>query len=192
MNREQAWAIVEEFVKSESLRRHLLAVEACMRYYAEQFGEDPELWGVTGLLHDFDWEIHPNMEEHPIKGVEILRQRGVPEVICRAILSHAPERTGVQPETRMEKALRACDDITGFIVAVALVRPSKSLYDLKVKSVKKKWKDKSFAAGVKREEVREAAEALGLDLWEHVANVIEAMRGIAPQLGLDGSLAEQE
>ena len=190
MNREQAWAIVEEFVKAPNLRRHLLAVEACMRYYAEKFGEDPELWGVTGLLHDFDWEIHPNMEEHPIKGVEILRQRGVPEVICRAILSHAPERTGVQPETLMEKTLRACDEITGFIVAVALVRPSRSLYDLKVKSVKKKWKDKSFAAGVHRQEVEEAAAALGLDLWEHVANVIEAMRRIAPQLGLAGQQGE--
>ncbi len=190
MNREQAWALVEEFVQTDSLKRHLLAVEACMRYYAEKFGEDPDLWGITGLLHDFDWEIHPNLDEHPIKGVEILRQRGVPEVICRAILSHAPERTGVQPETLMEKTLRACDELTGLITAVALVRPSKSLYDLKVKSVKKKWKEKSFAAGVHREEIEEAVQALGLDLWEHVGNVIEAMRRVAPQLGLDGSLAQ--
>ncbi|NPA26004.1 MAG: HDIG domain-containing protein [Chloroflexi bacterium] len=189
MTRDEALAIVHEFVKSESLRRHMLAVEACMRYYAEKLGEDVETWGITGLLHDFDWEIHPNMEEHPIKGAAILRERGVPETIVRAILAHAPERTGVQPQTRMEKALRACDEITGLITAVALVRPSKSLHDLKVKSVKKKWKDKSFAAGVNRAEVEEAVADFGVDLWEHVGNVIEAMRRIAPELGLDGSLA---
>ncbi|NPA06498.1 MAG: HDIG domain-containing protein [Chloroflexi bacterium] len=190
MTREEALAIVHEFVKSESLRRHMLAVEACMRFYAEKLGEDVETWGITGLLHDFDWEIHPNMDEHPIKGAEILRARGVPEDIVRAILAHAPERTGVQPQTPMEKALRACDEITGLITAVALVRPSKSLYDLKVKSVKKKWKDKSFAAGVNRAEVEEAVADFGVDLWEHVGNVIEAMRRIAPELGLDGSLAK--
>ncbi len=190
MTREEALAIVHEFVKSESLRRHMLAVEACMRFYAEKLGEDVETWGITGLLHDFDWEIHPNMDEHPIKGAEVLRARGVPEEIVRAILAHAPERTGVQPQTSMEKALRACDEITGLITAVALVRPSKSLYDLKVKSVKKKWKDKSFAAGVNRAEVEEAVADFGVDLWEHVGNVIEAMRRIAPDLGLDGSLAK--
>lgn len=191
MNREQAWAIVEEFVQSPNLRRHLLAVEACMRYYAEKFGEDPDLWGIVGLLHDFDWEIHPHGNDHPAKGVEILRRRGVPEVICRAILSHAPERTGVHPETLMEKALRACDEITGLVMAVALVRPSKSLHDLEVKSVKKKWKEKSFAAGANRKEIEEATAALGIDLWEHVGNVIQALRRVAPQLGLDGSLAKQ-
>ncbi len=190
LSRAEALAIVHEFVQSPSLRRHMYAVEAAMRFYARRFGEDEETWGLTGLLHDFDWEIHPNLDEHPIKGAEILRARGVPEEIVRAILTHAPERTGLWPQTRMEKALRACDEITGLITAVALVRPSKSLYDLKVKSVKKKWKDKAFAAGVNRAEIEEAVADFGVDLWEHVANVIEAMRGIAPALGLDGSLAQ--
>ena len=191
LTRDEALAIVHEFVKSPSLRRHMYAVEAAMRFYARKFGEDEEKWGLTGLLHDFDWEIHPNLDEHPIKGAPILRARGVPEEIVHAILTHAPERTGLQPQTRMEKALRACDEITGLITAVALVRPSKSLYDLKVKSVKKKWKDKAFAAGVHRGEIEEAVADFGVDLWEHVANVIEAMRSIAPELGLDGSLAQK-
>ncbi len=191
LTRDEALAIVHEFVKSPSLRRHMYAVEAAMRFYARKFGEDEEKWGLTGLLHDFDWEIHPNLDEHPIKGAPILRARGVPEEIVHAILTHAPERTGLQPQTRMEKALRACDEITGLITAVALVRPSKSLYDLKVKSVKKKWKDKAFAAGVHRGEIEEAVADFGVDLWEHVANVIEAMRSIAPELGLDGSLAQR-
>ncbi len=191
LTRDEALAIVHEFVKSPSLRRHMYAVEAAMRFYARKFGEDEEKWGLTGLLHDFDWEIHPNLDEHPTKGAPILRARGVPEEIVHAILTHAPERTGLQPQTRMEKALRACDEITGLITAVALVRPSKSLYDLKVKSVKKKWKDKAFAAGVHRGEIEEAVADFGVDLWEHVANVIEAMRSIAPELGLDGSLAQR-
>ncbi len=191
LTRDEVLAIVHEFVKSPSLRRHMYAVEAAMRFYARKFGEDEEKWGLTGLLHDFDWEIHPNLDEHPIKGAPILRARGVPEEIVHAILTHAPERTGLQPQTRMEKALRACDEITGLITAVALVRPSKSLYDLKVKSVKKKWKDKAFAAGVHRGEIEEAVADFGVDLWEHVANVIEAMRSIAPELGLDGSLAQK-
>ena len=191
LTRDEALAIVHEFVKSPSLRRHMYAVEAAMRFYARKFGEDEAKWGLTGLLHDFDWEIHPNLDEHPIKGAPILRARGVPEEIVHAILTHAPERTGLQPQTRMEKALRACDEITGLITAVALVRPSKSLYDLKVKSVKKKWKDKAFAAGVHRGEIEEAVADFGVDLWEHVANVIEAMRSIAPELGLDGSLAQR-
>ncbi len=186
MTREEALAIVREHVKNENLVRHMLAVEAAMRFYAEKFGEDPDLWGLAGLLHDFDWEIHPTLEEHPAAGEPILRERGVPEVIIRAIQSHA-NHTGVPRETLMEKALFACDEITGLITAVALVRPSRSLHDLKVKSVKKKWKDKSFAAGANREEIRQGAEEFGIDLWEHVGNVIEAMRGIAPDLGLDGS-----
>ncbi|HZD56966.1 MAG TPA: HDIG domain-containing protein, partial [Anaerolineales bacterium] len=134
MNRDEAFAIVNEFVENENLIRHMLAVEAAMRFYAEKFGEDKEIWGTTGLLHDFDWEIHPTLEGHPQAGAPILRERGVPEEIVRAILSHA-DHTGVPRQTRMERALYACDEITGLIVAVALVRPSHSLEDLKVKSV---------------------------------------------------------
>lgn len=185
MNREEALAIVRAHVENENLVRHMLAVEAVMRHYARRYGEDEQLWGLTGLLHDFDWEIHPTLEEHPMKGAPILRERGVPEEIVQAILSHA-DRTGVPRDTLMRKALYACDEITGLIVAVALVRPSRSLYDLKVKSVKKKWKDRSFAAGVDREEIGHAVEELDLDLWEHVGEVIVAMRGIAPAMGLAG------
>ena len=185
MEREQALAIVNEFIKNQNLVRHMLAVEVAMRFYAEKFGEDTDLWGVVGLLHDFDWEIHPTLEQHPQAGAPILRARGVPEVIVRAILSHA-DHTGVPRESLMEKALYACDEITGLIVAVALVRPSRSLSDLKVKSVKKKWKDKSFAAGANRDEISEAAEEFGVELWEHVDNVIAAMNSIAPDLGLAG------
>lgn len=184
MNRDEALAIVNEFVENENLIRHMLAVEAAMRFYAEKSGEDEEIWGITGLLHDFDWEIHPTLEEHPQAGAPILRERGVPEEIVRAILSHA-DHTGVPRQTRMEKALYACDEITGLIVAVALVRPSHSLEDLKVKSVKKKWKDRSFAAGANREEITQATEAFGIDLWEHVDNVIQAMRRIGPELGFE-------
>ncbi len=185
MNRSDALSIVHEFVKNENLVRHMLAVEAAMHFYAEKFGEDVEKWRVTGLLHDFDWEIHPSMEGHPQAGAAILRERGVPEEIVRAVLSHA-NHTGVPRESRMERALYACDEITGLIVAVALVRPSRSLHDLEAKSVKKKWKDKAFAAGANREEIAEATEEFGIDLWEHVANVIQAMRAIAPELGLEG------
>jgi putative nucleotidyltransferase with HDIG domain len=185
MNREQALAIVNEFIENENLVRHMLAVEAAMRFYAQKFGEDEELWGVTGLLHDFDWEIHPTLDEHPQAGVPILRERGVPEEIIRAIQSHA-DHTGVQRQSQMEKALFACDEITGLVTAVALVRPSRSLEDLQVKSVKKKWKDKSFAAGANRAEIEQGAAEFGIDLWEHVGNVIEAMRRIAPDLGLAG------
>ncbi len=188
MNREDALSIVREFVKNENLVRHMLAVEAAMRFYAPRFDEDPDLWGLAGLLHDFDWEIHPTLEEHPQAGIPILRERGVPEAVVRAILSHA-NHTGVPRETVMEKALFACDEITGLITAVALVRPSRSLHDLKVKSVKKKWKDKSFAAGANRSEIEQGAREFGIDLWEHVGNVIEAMRSVAPALGLDGSAA---
>lgn len=187
MTRDESYAIVQEYVKNENLIRHMLSVEAAMRFYAEKYGEDIEIWGMSGLLHDFDWEIHPTLEQHPQHGVPILRERGVPQEIVRAIQSHA-DHTGVPRQTLMEKALYACDEITGLIVAVALVRPSKSLHDLKVKSVKKKWKDRSFAAGANREEISGAAEEFGVPLWEHVDNVIQAMRGIAPQLGLDGEL----
>jgi putative nucleotidyltransferase with HDIG domain len=175
--------IVEEHVQNRNLIRHMLAVEAAMRHYAVRFGEDEEIWGITGLLHDFDWEIHPTLEQHPQDGAPILRSRGVPEEVVRAILSHA-DHTGVPRVNRMEKGLLACDEITGLIVAVALVRPSGSLADVGVKSVKKKWKDRSFAAGAHREGIETAAEDFGVDLWEHVGNVLEAMRGIAPSLGL--------
>jgi putative nucleotidyltransferase with HDIG domain len=182
MNREEALALVSEFIQNENLRRHMLAVEAAMRSYARRFGEDEETWGVTGLLHDFDWEIHPTLEQHPQAGASILRQRGVSEEIIRAILSHA-DHTGVLRQSRMEKALSACDEITGLITAVALVRPSRSLDDLTAASVKKKWKDRAFAAGANREEIARAAEEFGVELWEHVDHVIAAMHSIAPQLG---------
>jgi putative nucleotidyltransferase with HDIG domain len=188
MNRTEALALVREFVKNENLVRHMLAVEAAMRFYAEKFGENVDTWGITGLLHDYDWEIHPTLDEHPQAGVALLRQRGVPGVIVRAILSHA-DHTGVPRQTRLEKALYACDEITGLITAVALVRPSHSLHDLEVSSVKKKWKDRAFAAGANREEIARASEKFGIELWEHVGNVILAMRRIAPELGLDGTQA---
>ncbi len=184
MNREEALAIVEQYVSNENLIRHMLAVEAAMRFYAEKYDQDLELWGNTGLLHDFDWEIHPTLEEHPQAGAPILRENDVPEEIIQAILSHA-DHTGVPRETLMQKALMACDEITGLITAVALVRPSRSLDDLKVKSVKKKWKDRSFAAGADREEIARATEEFEVDLWEHVGNVIQAMRSIGAELGFN-------
>ncbi|MFH1523985.1 MAG: HD domain-containing protein [Chloroflexota bacterium] len=187
MTRDEALAIVHENVKNENLVKHMLSVEAAMRFYAEKFGEDAEQWGLAGLLHDFDWEIHPTLEEHPQAGESILRQRGVPEEIIRAVLSHA-DHTGVPRQTRMEKALFACDEVTGLVTAVALVRPSRSLLDLEAKSVKKKWKDKTFAAGANRAEIEKAASEFEIELWEHVQNVILAMRRIAPELGLVGSI----
>jgi putative nucleotidyltransferase with HDIG domain len=186
MNREEALAIVHEFIKNENLARHMLAVEAAMRFYAKKYGEDEDLWGIVGLLHDFDWEIHPDLESHPQGGAPILRQRGVPEEIIHAVLSHA-DHTGVARENTMEKALFACDELTGLIIAVALVRPSRSLADLTSKSVKKKWKDRAFAAGANREEIERGAKELGVELWEHVDNVIQAMRPMAAELGLQGN-----
>ena len=187
MDRNQALAIVQEYIQAPGLINHMLCVEAAMRFYAEKLGEDVELWGITGLLHDFDWEIHPTLEGHPMAGAPILRERGVPEVIIRAILSHANH--GVEPRaTPMEKALFACDEITGLITAVALVRPSRSLYDLSASSVKKKWKDKPLPpAPTARKWPKRPAE-FGVELWEHVDNVILAMRRIAPQLGLEGNI----
>ncbi len=187
MTRDEALAIVTEYVKSESLIRHMLAVEACMRYYAEKFNEDPETWGLIGLLHDFDWEIHPNAETHPSAGAAILRQHGIPEDWVQDILSHG-NNTGIPRDTLRRKALNACDEITGLVTAVALVRPSRSLLDLEPSSVKKKWKDKAFAAGTNRAEMEEAAADFGVPLWEHVGNVIAAMRRIAPELGLVGAV----
>jgi len=189
MTRAEALALVREFVKNESLVRHMLSVEAAMRLYAEKYGEDVEAWGLIGLLHDFDWEIHPTLDQHPQDGAPILRERGVPEDIIQDILSHADHlRDSVPRDTMRRKAICACDEITGLITAVALVRPSRSLYDLEASSVKKKWKDKAFAAGTSRSEMEHAAQEFGIELWEHVANVITAMRRIAPELGLVGNM----
>ncbi len=190
MEREQALSILHEYVHNPGLVNHMLAVEAAMRAYAEYFQEDPHDWALAGLLHDFDWEIHPTLESHPQDGAPILRQRGVPENVITCILSHA-DHTGVPRRTPMEKSLFACDEITGLITAVALVRPSRSLSDLTSRSVRKKWGDARFAAAVNREDIARAASDLGVDLWEHVDRVILAMRGIAPELGLDGRPGNQ-
>lgn len=185
--RKDAWALVTEFTANANLIKHMLAVEAAMRAYARRFGEDEELWGIVGLLHDFDYERYPDLtvEGHPVVGSKVLRERGWPEEVIRAVLSHA-DYTGVTRETRMEKTLAAVDDLTGFIVAVALVRPSKSIHDVKVKSVRKKWKSKAFAAAVDRAAIEAAAEDLGVELWAHVAFVLQAMQDIADELGLQG------
>lgn len=187
MTRDEALALVKEYVKNENLVHHMLAVESAMVHYAEKFGEPVETWAVTGLLHDFDWEIHPTAELHPAAGAPLLRARGVPEEIVYAILAHG-ENLRLPRNTSLAKALYACDEITGLITAVALVRPSRSLYDLEASSVKKKWKDKAFAAGANREEIARAAEEFDVPLWEHCENVIAAMRRIAPQIGLAGNL----
>jgi len=187
--REEAWQLLTEFTKSPNLIKHALAVEAAMRAYARKLGEDEELWGIVGLIHDFDYERYPTAEDHPFRGMEILRERGWPEEIVDAVGSHA-NYSNIPRDTPMKKALYAVDELTGLIVAVALVRPSKDIRDVKVKSVKKKWKDKSFAAGVNRSDVEEGAALLGVDLWEHVGTVLEAMKGIAAELELDGRLAQ--
>src|SRR5437868_3529955 len=189
-NREQAWGLLTEFTQSESLRKHALAVEACMRAYARKLSggapEAEELWGVVGLLHDFDYEKYPSLEDHPYKGNEILKERGYSEQIRNAIMSHA-EYTGVLRVSPMEKALFACDELAGFITAVALVKPGKSLAEVDAKSVRKKMKDKAFARSVNRNDIVTGASELGVDLEEHIAFCIAAMRGIAAELGLDGS-----
>jgi predicted hydrolase (HD superfamily) len=187
MTRDEALALVREYVKNDNLVKHMLCVEAAMRFYAEKFGEDVETWGLLGLIHDFDWEVHPTLEQHPSKGAQLLRERGIAEDLVQDILSHGID-TGVPRDTRRRKALYACDEITGLITAVALVRPSRSLLDLESGSVKKKWKDKAFAAGTDREDMARAAEDFGIDLWEHTGNVILAMRRIAPELGLVGNV----
>ncbi len=184
MDRDIVLGIVEEHAKSDSLRRHLLAVETCMKAFARQAGEDEELWGIAGLVHDFDWEVCPTPEDHPTYGAEILRQRGFSEVIVRAVLSHG-NHTGITRESPMEKALFACDELSGFVTAVALVRPSKSLSDTKVSSVKRKMKDKRFAASVSREDIFQGAEELGVELDQHIQFVIDALKPIAPRLGLE-------
>ena len=191
--RDEAWTLVNEYTENQNLVRHMLAVEAAMRAYARKFGEDEELWATVGLIHDFDYERFPDLsvEGHPVVGARLLEEQGWPPEIVRAVLAHAGEYTGVPPESRMEKALVAVDELTGFLVAVALVRPSKDIRDItKIRSVKKKWKDRSFAAAVNREEIEHACEALGVDLWtEHVPLVLESMKGIAGELGLAGQPA---
>lgn len=190
IKREDAWQVLTEFTKDKSLLKHALAVEAGMRAYARKFGEDEELWGVVGLIHDFDYERFPTIPEHTAEGAKILRSRGWPEEIILAAVSHAGY-SGVPRDTRMAKALFAVDELTGLIMAAALVRPTKDIRDItEIKSIKSKFKDKAFAAGVNRQEVIEGAEALGVALWEeHVPLVLEAMKGIAAELELDGRLA---
>ncbi len=186
IDRNQAWSLLCEYTQSESLRKHMLAVEACMRAYARKFGEDENKWGITGLLHDFDYEKYPTPAEHPFVGNKILEERGYPEEMRRAILSHA-DYSGVKRESRMEKTLYACDEIAGFITASALVKPNKSLAEVEAKSVRKKMKDKAFARSVNRDDIINGAADLGVDLEEHIAFCIEAMKGIAGELGLAGS-----
>ncbi len=184
--RNDAYLLMCEFVQNQNLRYHMLAVEAAMAFYAAELApQEAETWKIAGLLHDFDWEIHPTKEEHPLLGAEILRERQVPETIIRAILAHGDE-TGVERISLMEKALYACDEITGLITASALVRPSKSLMDLTASSVKKKWNNFNFAAGANRAEMEKGAQELGIELWQHTTNVITAMRSIAAEIGLAG------
>jgi predicted hydrolase (HD superfamily) len=185
--RERAWALVTEHVQSESLRKHLLAVEAAVRGYARLWGEDEEAWGFVALIHDFDYERYPSREDHPYRGVEILKAQGYPEWVTRAVLSHA-DYSGVPRETRLEHTLFACDEMAGFITAAALVRPSKSVLDLEAKSVRKRMKDKAFARAVPREDLVRGAEELGLPIEEHIANVIGFLRERADELGLRGTL----
>jgi predicted hydrolase (HD superfamily) len=190
IDRETAWCLLTEFTQSESLRKHALAVETCMRACARKFAagspEEEELWAVVGLIHDFDYEQYPSLDDHPYKGNAILKERGWPEVITKAVMSHA-EYTGVTRDTPLEKALFACDELAGFITAVALIKPSKSLSEVDVKSVRKRMKDKAFARKVNREDIVNGAADLGVDLDEHIALCIEAMKAIAVELGLDGS-----
>lgn len=186
INRESAWSLLCEYTQSESLRKHMLAVEACMRAYARKFGEDEEKWGITGLLHDFDYEKYPTPQEHPFTGNKILEDRGYPEEVRRAILSHA-DYSGVKRESKMEKTLYACDELAGFITATALVKPGKSLAEVEAKSVRKKMKDKAFARSVNRDDIINGAADMGVDLEEHIAFCIEAMKRIASELGLAGT-----
>jgi putative nucleotidyltransferase with HDIG domain len=182
-DRTSAWNLLTEFTKSESLRKHALAVESCMRAYARKLGADEQLWSVVGLIHDFDYEKYPTPQEHPFKGSEILKERGYSDEIRRAILSHA-DYAGVARETPMEKALFACDELAGFITAVALVKPGKSLAEVDTKSVRKKMKDKAFARSVSRDDIMNGAKELGVDLDEHIGFCVEAMKGSATELGL--------
>jgi putative nucleotidyltransferase with HDIG domain len=188
MDRQQAWEIVCEFVKSESLRKHMLAVETCVAAYARKFGGDEEMWAVTGLLHDFDWEIHPNLPDHPTKGEAILAERGVSEEIRRAILSHA-DFTGVPRVSQLEKTLFACDELAGFLTACAYVKPGRSIQEVDTKSVRKKMKDKAFARAVNRDDIVKGAGEMGVDLDQHIEFCIQAMQARAAELGLAGTAA---
>lgn len=194
--RDQAWNLVCEFVQDAGLRRHMLAVSAAMRFYAKKLDQDTDYWEVVGLIHDFDWEIHPDLDRHPIKGADILRQRDWGDATIRTILSHYTEGTGVEREQPIDFALLACDEITGLVIATALVRPSKNIADVKLKSIRNKWKDRRFAAGVDRDHVAEVTADFSrvcfngqLDLWTHIGNVLTAMQDAAEVLELDGRLA---
>jgi predicted hydrolase (HD superfamily) len=187
LNRDEAWALVTEYTQGENLRKHMLAVEAAVRGYARLWGESEEDWGVVALLHDFDYERWPDQQNHPFRGVEILTAKGYPAWVTRAILSHA-DYSGVPRESRLEHTLFACDEMSGFVTACALVRPSRSVMDLEASSVKKRMKDKAFARAVSRDELRHGAEEIGLPLEEHIANVIAFMRVEADALGLRGTL----
>jgi predicted hydrolase (HD superfamily) len=187
LNRENAWSLLTEYTTSESLLKHALAVEAAVRGYARLYGEDEDDWGVVALLHDFDYERWPSLDDHPFRGSEILGAKGYPEWVMRAILSHA-DYSGIARESRLEKTLYACDELCGFITAASLVRPNKSILDLEVSSVMKRMKDKAFARAVKREDLRAGADLLGLPLEEHITNVIGFMRPQADALGLRGAL----
>jgi len=186
LNREEAWGLLTEYTQSEGLRKHALAVEACMRAYARKFGEDENKYGITGLLHDFDYEKYPTPAEHPFVGNKILREKGYPEDVLHAIMSHA-EYSGVKRESNMDKALFACDELAGFITATALVKPGRTLAEVEAKSIRKKMKDKAFARSVSRDDIIHGAQELGVELDEHITFCIEAMKGIAQELGLAGA-----
>jgi putative nucleotidyltransferase with HDIG domain len=187
LDRDQAWELLCEHTKSEGLRKHALAVETCVTAYARKLGEDEGLWSVTALLHDFDWEIHPTLEEHPQKGEPILAARGVPEVVRRAILSHA-NHLGVPRVSPLEKTLYACDELAGFITAISYVKPSRSVFEVDTQSVKKKMKDKAFARSVNRQDIVDGAQELGVPLDEHIEFCVKAMQARAEELGLKGNV----
>jgi putative nucleotidyltransferase with HDIG domain len=195
MDRQGAWELMTANVQAQGLQRHMVAVEAAMRWYAVRLKEDPEVWGLAGLLHDWDWEIHPTLEEHPAAGIPTLRERGTDEAVVQAILAHNTAGTGVERSKPLDYALLACDEVTGLIIAAALVRPSKDVREVEVKSIKKRWKERTFAAGVDREHVEAVTADFSrvcfdgkLELWDHVGNVLEAMQGAAAELDLDGRL----
>lgn len=189
IDREQAWQIVCEFIRSDGLRKHALAVEACMVAYARKYNEEETVWAITGLLHDFDWEIHPQIPDHPMKGEPILAERGVSEQIRRAILAHATY-SGVPRDSLLAKTLYACDELAGFLTAVALVKPNRSIFEVDVRSVRKKMKDKAFARSVNRQDVIEGAQELGVNLEEHIDFCVHAMQARAEELGLRGKAPE--
>jgi len=196
MDRSAAWNTVCEFVQAPGLRRHMLAVEAAMKSYADLLGENMDDWALAGLLHDYDWEIHPTLQQHPAAGAALLDERGCPSCVIRAILSHNPAGTGVDREAPIDYALLACDELTGLVTAVTLVRPSRSIADVRLKSIRRRWKDRSFAAGVNRQEVEAATADFSrecfhgnLDLWDHVRHVLTAMQNHAAAIELDGRLA---